>query len=262
MSGWICSYRAIWEHPLFEGCAWRVGVWDWLLKKAAWKPRRFNVKGKSVVLKRGQLCVSQRQMEDETGVGRQALRTFLAELEAEGAINREPAHGLTQSRTIITICKYENYQSQASSSNPSTNQASTQSQPTKEQGKQINTIPVGEAGASDSAQTIEVSVTSSAVWNAGKPFLASRGVKDPGSMIGRWLKTHSPLEVLSAIEAAQKSGSQDPIPYITETLKGQPHEPRQSERQKFDIAHREYTRRIAAGEIQRGPDPSDPFAGG
>ena len=37
---------------------------------------------------------------------------------------------------------------------------------------------------------------------------------------------------------------------------------RQSERQKFDIAHREYTRRIAAGEIQRGPDPSDPFAGG
>lgn len=30
----------------------------------------------------------------------------------------------------------------------------------------------------------------------------------------------------------------------------------------FDVAHREYTRRLAAGQIDRGPDPSDPFAWG
>jgi uncharacterized protein YdaU (DUF1376 family) len=30
----------------------------------------------------------------------------------------------------------------------------------------------------------------------------------------------------------------------------------------FGAAHREYTRRLAAGEIDRGPDPSDPFPGG
>lgn len=34
----------------------------------------------------------------------------------------------------------------------------------------------------------------------------------------------------------------------------------QSSRQQFDIAHREYCRRLSAGEIHRGPDPSDPFA--
>jgi len=33
-----------------------------------------------------------------------------------------------------------------------------------------------------------------------------------------------------------------------------------SSRAQFDIAHREYARRLSAGEIQRGPDPSDPFA--
>ena len=33
------------------------------------------------------------------------------------------------------------------------------------------------------------------------------------------------------------------------------------DRKQFDAAHREYTRRLAAGEIKRGPDPSDPFAG-
>lgn len=32
-------------------------------------------------------------------------------------------------------------------------------------------------------------------------------------------------------------------------------------RAQFDEAHREYVRRVAAGEIDRGPDPSDPFAG-
>jgi uncharacterized protein YdaU (DUF1376 family) len=33
------------------------------------------------------------------------------------------------------------------------------------------------------------------------------------------------------------------------------------DRAQFDSAHREYTRRLAAGQIERGPDPSDPFAG-
>lgn len=217
MSGWICSYRAIWDHPIFESCAWRVGVWDWMLKKAVWKPQRFRVKGKLIQLDRGQFCVSQTQMEEETGVGRQALRTFLNELEDEGAINRESTHGLTKSRTIITICKYEKYQAKIIDSNQDSNQEPTKTQPSKEQSKQLNTIPVGEANASE---TVEVSVTSSAVWNAGKPFLASRGVKDPGAIIGRWLKSSAPLTILSAIETAQKSGTQDPIPYITEILKG------------------------------------------
>ena len=30
---------------------------------------------------------------------------------------------------------------------------------------------------------------------------------------------------------------------------------------RFDEAHREFARRVGAGEINRGPDPSDPFAG-
>jgi hypothetical protein len=33
-----------------------------------------------------------------------------------------------------------------------------------------------------------------------------------------------------------------------------------SGRAQFDVAHREFTRRLAAGEVRRGPDPSDPFA--
>lgn len=100
MTGWICSHRVIWKHPLFRGHAERVGMWHWLLHHAAWEPTRFDVKGKVLALERGQVCVSERQMAEECGVGRQVVRTFIRRLRNEGAISTELAHGLTQSRTI------------------------------------------------------------------------------------------------------------------------------------------------------------------
>lgn len=35
-----------------------------------------------------------------------------------------------------------------------------------------------------------------------------------------------------------------------------------TDREQFDIAHAEYARRLSAGQIDRGPDPSDPWAQG
>jgi uncharacterized protein YdaU (DUF1376 family) len=81
---------------------------------------------------------------------------------------------------------------------------------------------------SESLPTVEVNLISKAVWDAGKPFLASRGIPNAGAMIGRWLKSHPPLALLQAIEAAQRSGTHDPIPYITEALKGAHHGKRPS----------------------------------
>ena len=145
MSGWICSYRKIWEHPIFKGNAQRVGVWDWMLKTAAWKPTRQNANGVIVDLKRGQLCVSQAQITSATGMPRQQVRTLLKLLENEGAIAPEANHNLTKSRSVITICKYDNYQARPETEN----QEPTKSQPTKEQGNNITTL---EAKASLSAK--------------------------------------------------------------------------------------------------------------
>jgi hypothetical protein len=40
------------------------------------------------------------------------------------------------------------------------------------------------------------------------------------SNLGRWLKqTKSPERVLAAVEAAERAGTKDPVPYITEALK-------------------------------------------
>lgn len=215
MSGWTCSYRKIWEHPIFVQSAERVGVWTWMIHTAVWKDTPFRVGTTVIKLKRGQLCVSQRQIEAETGVGRQKVRTLLAELEAEGAITQQSTHGATQGRTIITICKYDEYQSRETSPNPANNHRPTQEKPTKEQDKQSNNpLPSEEAFSAP----VQVSVASTAVWNAGKQYLNALQVKNPGSIIGRWLKSHSATALLSAIEAAQQSGTRDPVPYITSIL--------------------------------------------
>lgn len=227
MSGWICSYRAIWDHPIFRGNAARVGVWDWLLKKAAWKPMQFIAGGETINLQRGQLCISQAQVTEETGMPRQQLRSFLTALEREGAIQTQPATKATKGRTLITVCNYGRYQLQEKPAN----QRATKEQPTKEQD---NTYPSTSSLRSEveaepvpehQPDTIEVDILSKAVWDVGKTYLASRGVKNAGAMIGRWLKDATPTQILEAIQTAQRSGTQDPVPYITEVLKGDIHVP-------------------------------------
>lgn len=207
MSGWICSYRKIWEHPIFAGNALRVGVWTWMLHTAAWKETRFRV-GKSVMpIRRGQLCVSQRQIEAETGMGRQALRSFLDELEEEGAITRDKAHDATQGRTIITICKYDEYQVDNKPSNPRKTQEATQPQPTKEQG---NNIPVG-ADASAPPPTPD-----KIMFDSGVQMLTAAGetAKGARSILARWRKDHGTEAVLAAISRAQREGAIDPVQFM------------------------------------------------
>jgi hypothetical protein len=215
VSGWFAMKRGVTSHPLFKGRPDRLAVWVWLMDNAAWKDTTQDVNGHTVKVPRGSVCVAERRMCDEIGVGRQVLRTFLTRLEADTMITRKVTHG----RSLITLCNWDKYQTAKVGPNPTENPKPTQDQPTKETREQ-DTLEANASNDAGASLPIEVSVTSSAVWNAGKPFLASRGVTNAGAMIGRWLKDHPPLALLAAIEAAQKSGTHDPIPYINEALKG------------------------------------------
>lgn len=210
MSGWICSYRAIWEHPIFKGKAERVGVWDWMLKTAAWKETRFNVGSEVITLERGQLCVAQRQVSDATGMGRQSFRTFLRLLEAEGAIQICTSTKSTQSRTLITICKYDVYQVQQPKANPEP----TQSQPTKEQ---VNNIPVGTAEKSAVVDPAKIMFDSglNLLVEAGVPEIKARGI------IGKWKKQAGVSSVIEAISRAKREGAIEPVSFIEGCLKWQ-----------------------------------------
>lgn len=253
MTGWVCSYRKIWKNPLFEGRGDRVAVWHWLLHMAAWQDTTQDFHGKKIPVRRGQLLATYSQIESETGVGRQVTRTLFAHL--SGQHGDQPAINIATNTgcMLITICNYDTYQSREGPPNTGAKQQLTSNQHTKEQDKQFNNSPIGEnAAAPPLAETIEVSVLSKAVWDAGKPFLASRGVKNPGANIGRWLKTSKPDEVLRAIDAAQKSGTQDPIPYITQILNGGQNEPSRTDPQLDAIARAAAARRSPAANRHRG----------
>jgi hypothetical protein len=60
-----------------------------------------------------------------------------------------------------------------------------------------------------------------AVWKTCPAKLEALHVdkKQARSVIGKWLKNAPPQKVMEAICAAEKIGTLDPIPYVTEALK-------------------------------------------
>lgn len=217
MAGWICSYRKVWDNPIFKGNAQRVGVWDWMLKTAAWKDTE-QVAGASIItVRRGQLCVSQSQITEATGMPRQALRTFLNLLEKTNTIRTEPATKATKGRTLITICNYDELQAPVTASQPNANQTPTKRQPTKEQGnKGTITTPYGVDGNA-------VDFTKE-VFDRGVAFLGRYGTPEPKAraLIGKWRKDSSDTETFNALRDASREGVTEPVAWITARLKPKP----------------------------------------
>lgn len=156
MSGWICSYRSIWDHPFFKGNGMRVAIWHWLLHKAAWKPAPHTIAGVKCTIRRGEVCFSQQQIQDDTGATRKQVREVLEWLLKRGKAVKiganeranDGANIRANAKTILVIEKYDEYQSEEpSGANDGANDGATQG-PTKEQDNNITTL---EANASLSA---------------------------------------------------------------------------------------------------------------
>ena len=112
--GYITIARGILDHPVVgAGRPYsRLEAWVWLLLEAAWKPRRIRVSnGRVLDLERGQLSHSLRFMADKWGWSVKKLRRFLVWLETDQMITTQTDTG----QTLITICKYNDYQLQADS---------------------------------------------------------------------------------------------------------------------------------------------------
>ena len=76
---WVKSYgeRAM-EHPLFRGNPMSYGVWMMMISMAAWRETKFDVKGKTITLQRGQLCASERHLAEVFGTSRSWMTRLLA----------------------------------------------------------------------------------------------------------------------------------------------------------------------------------------
>lgn len=202
MSGFIALRRKVRQHPLFAGDPAKLGAWVWLLLTACWKETPYDVNGKTITLRRGQLCVSIRQLAAEWGWSKSAVDRFISRLETETMVKREAGHG----KLVLTICNYDKYQDiregERDSGGTDTGTRAGQQRDTKEQGNKI--LPLSnDNGASD-------------LWGSAVAYLGER--KRP--LIGKWCRDYGEVETAQAITAAQFARAADPVSYIERTLRG------------------------------------------
>lgn len=137
MSGYVKAYRDRFAHPAFASDPFCRGwAWDWLISNACWKPTRFDIRGRTVTLERGQLCVTTRDLAARWRWSEAAVRRFLTRLKTDAMIDANTDAG----RTIITVCNYSKYQDDHREGDATGDAASgakvTQKRRTKEEGEE------------------------------------------------------------------------------------------------------------------------------
>ncbi|MBS9717247.1 hypothetical protein ACFFUT_05625 [Pseudohalocynthiibacter aestuariivivens] len=220
MSGWFALKRGSLEHDVFKPVGrWsRFEAWVWLIENAVFKDTEIDLGGKPYTVRRGSLVYSQRFLARKWRWSQKAVVTFLKTLEAHKSIKLDEAktgQGMKSKRTHISLCNYEKYQSDGFKTASKEKQKGIK----EEQG---NNIPVGESEFSPPSEPAQITTVTSALWDIGKRYLSQHGVPNPGALIGKWLSQSkgSATEVMAAIEAAQKAGTQDPVPYIQKVING------------------------------------------
>lgn len=124
--GWTKSYRRKWRHPVFRNFR-DASIWAYLTDNAAWRDgMEVRFEDYLITLARGQIAVSERFLSAGFSCDRQVIRRVLAALETAHMITRNK----TRSATILTICKYDQYQSFEDTEKPTSDTAQTHVEPT------------------------------------------------------------------------------------------------------------------------------------
>jgi|GEM_PF-1260082 len=107
--GYVAISRGLWDDPEFDDKApfTRREAWIWLIAEAAWKDRKVSRDGKLIELQRGQLAHSVRFLAEAWGWGKNKVHTFLGLLKKRGNVRYDTGTGVS----VITICKYDDFQS-------------------------------------------------------------------------------------------------------------------------------------------------------
>ena len=103
--GWIKLHRDIKDHWVFDNPDY-LRAWITLLIMANHKQRNWLVNDQLLVIKRGDVATSQRNLASQFGWGRARVRSFLSKLEMDEMITQYPNQELTH----LSICNYDTYQ--------------------------------------------------------------------------------------------------------------------------------------------------------
>ena len=165
-NGWIKLHRSItkWEWWSDHNTA---RLFIYLLLEA----NHEDMKYKGMVIGRGQVLTSIRALSTNTGISVRGIRTSLSHLISTQEITQTPTHRFT----IITICKYEDYQLTEEDTDTQTD-TNTDNQPTqhrhsiKQEDKEYNNISSSTSGnahareAEDQEQNFYFDAYNSSQW--------------------------------------------------------------------------------------------------
>jgi DNA-binding transcriptional MerR regulator len=131
MSGWIKLHRQFLSWEWFNKSE-AVHLFMYLLLKANHKDGTWQ----GIDIKKGQFITSYGKISSDTGISLQTIRTLLKKLENTNEINTQT----TNKYTVITICKYADYQSEESETNTqlTNNQQTTNNQLTTNKNNKNN----------------------------------------------------------------------------------------------------------------------------
>lgn len=118
MDGWVKIYRKMLSWEWF-GDANTLQVFLYLLLNAA--PE--DTLNKGLEIKRGQVLTSLSQIAETTGLSTRQIRTALAHLKSTGELTYES----TNKFSVVTICKFDDYQSKQQPKRQAKGQATSQS---------------------------------------------------------------------------------------------------------------------------------------
>lgn len=120
--GWISLNREIAGHWVWD-CEFSHGqAWVDLILNANHKPAKIMIKGQLIELSRGQQARSELTLSKQWKWSRNKVRRFLKNLENDDMIKVKSGH-LT---TVITICKYNDFQSNDTANDTAKGQQSEQ----------------------------------------------------------------------------------------------------------------------------------------
>jgi hypothetical protein len=272
VTGTVNISRDIWHDAAFKDQPFTEReAFVWLIMEASWKDREKRVGNVAVSLKRGQLVASVRFMAEAWKWQKSTVDRFLKRLEKRDMIGTSSGTGMN----VVTICKYDEYQNGPNRSGTPKNADAGHQRDTSGTNEKKGLIP-----------DASPKVTVPAIADRFEEFWAvypHRGGSKKGKAPTRAkylaaVKRGVPEQAI--IDGAARYGidrqvvqgfAKNPETWINQVGWDDEIEPtqpqlkaitggRQDDRRQFAEAHREYTRRLASGAIDLGPDESDPFA--
>jgi hypothetical protein len=124
MEGWIKQHRKILDHPRFADGDW-LKVWMFILLSATHAPIRRVFGSDVITLAPGQLITSRRSIATKTGVQESKVTRVLEVLKIEQQIEQASS----PISTLITVCKWADYQNVEPPFEPPVNHDRTTGEP-------------------------------------------------------------------------------------------------------------------------------------